>query len=103
MRPETEPPGIVATRGSFSYARLSGDRIRLHFRSAESDGRSSLGSDRRGERVGELAAPFEHLKSTAGGPGRGVGAAWLYNPHPHPRLFPRAAPAAGRGAPRPIP
>jgi hypothetical protein len=49
MRPETEPPGIVATRGSFSYARLSGDRIRLHFRSAESDGRSSLGSDRRGQ------------------------------------------------------
>ncbi len=73
MRPETEPPGIVATRGSFSYARLSGDRIRLHFRSAESDGRSSLGSDRRGQRMAELAALFEHLKRTADGPVRVIG------------------------------
>jgi hypothetical protein len=73
MRPETEPPGIVATRGSFSYARLSRDRIRLHFRSAESDGRSSLGSDRRGQRMAELAALFEHLKRTADGPVRVIG------------------------------
>ena len=28
-RPETEPPGIVATCGCFSYARLGKDRVRL--------------------------------------------------------------------------
>lgn len=100
MRPETEPPGIVATRGSFSYARLSGDRIRLHFRSAESDGRSSLGSDRRGQRMAELAALFEHLKRTADGPVRVIGASWLYNLDAYRRLFPGSYLATARVAAR---
>src|SRR5258705_13221402 len=37
-RRETGPPGIGATRGCFSYARLSGGAHRLHLRSADDDG-----------------------------------------------------------------
>jgi hypothetical protein len=99
-RPEAEPPGIVATRGCFSYARLSGDRIRLHFRSAESDGRSALGIDRRGHRTAELAALFEHLRRTADGPVRVIGASWLYNLDAYRRLFPVSYLATARVAAR---
>ncbi len=95
-RPETEPPGIVATRGCFSYARLSGDRIRLHFRSVESDGRSALGIERRDQRRAELAALFGHLHRTADGPLQVIGASWLYNLDAYRRLFPGAYVATGR-------
>lgn len=55
-RPEalTAPP-TVATFGCFAYARSSGDRIRLHFQNAETDGCSPLGIERRGPRLAELA------------------------------------------------
>lgn len=99
-RPETEPPGIVATRGCFSYARLGGDRIRLHFRSAGSDGRSALGIERQGQRLAELAALFEHLKRTADAPVRVIGASWLYNLDAYRRLFPGAYLATARVAAR---
>jgi hypothetical protein len=97
-RPETEPPGIVSTCGCFSYARLGEDRVRLHFRNAESDGRSALGSDRRSDRLADLAALFEHLRCTADGPVRVVGASWLYNLDAYRRLFPDAYLATARVA-----
>ena len=81
-------PAIVATFGCFSYSRLSGDRIRLHFQDADTDGHSSLGIDRRGERLVDLAALFEHVQQTLGQPVRVVGASWLYNLEAYRRLFP---------------
>ncbi len=57
-------PTVVATSGCFSYARLSGERIRLHFQNAETDGRSPLGIEHVGGRLAELAALFEHVKRT---------------------------------------
>lgn len=99
-RPETEPPGIVATRGCFSYARLGGDRVRLHFRNAEGDGRSALGSDRRDQRLAELAALFEHLRRTSDRAARVVGASWLYNLDAYRRLFPGSYLATARVAAR---
>ncbi len=41
-------PSVVATFGCFAYARPSGERIRLHFQNAETDGRSPLAIDRVG-------------------------------------------------------
>ena len=35
-------PAVVATFGCFAYSRLSGERLRLHFQNAETDGRSPL-------------------------------------------------------------
>lgn len=99
-RPETEPPDIVATRGCFSYARLGGDRLRLHFRNAEGDGRSALASDRRGRRIAELAALFAHLRHTSDGAARIVGASWLYNLEAYRRLFPASYLATARVASR---
>ena len=81
-------PAVVATFGCFSYARWSGDRIRLHFQNAETDGRSPLGVEQRGERTAELAALFEHVKRTLPRPLQVVGASWLYNLGAYRRLFP---------------
>ncbi|MEX2223655.1 MAG: hypothetical protein WEG40_17845 [Candidatus Rokuibacteriota bacterium] len=81
-------PAVVATFGCFSYARVSGDRIRLHFQNAEADGRSPLGIERVGRRLADLAALFEHVKRTAGQPLQVVGASWLYNLEAYRRLFP---------------
>jgi hypothetical protein len=88
-RPEAmAPPGLVATVGCFSYSLLPGDRIRLHFRNSETDGRSPLGIERVDERRADLAALFGHVKRTAPRPGRVVGASWLYNLDAYRRLFP---------------
>jgi len=84
-------PTVVATRGCFSYARLSGGRIRLHFRNAETDGLSPLGIERRGQRLADLAALFEHVKRTLPEPLQVVGASWLYNLDAYRRLFERQA------------
>lgn len=81
-------PATVATFGCFSYARLSSGRIRLHFQNAETDGRSPLGIDRLGLRLGDLAALFWHVKRTQRQPLRVVGASWLYNLDAYRRLFP---------------
>jgi len=88
-RPEAmAAPTVVATFGCFSYARWSGDRIRLHFQNAETDGRSPLGIERLGQRTAELAALFEHVKRTVPLPLQVVGASWLYNLGAYRRLFP---------------
>ena len=81
-------PAIVATFGCFSYSRLSGDRIRLHFENADTDGHSSLGMDRRGQRLADLTALFGHVKRTLPQPLQVVGASWLYNLDAYRRLFP---------------
>ena len=81
-------PGIVATFGCFSYSRLSGDRIRLHFENADTDGPSSLGIERLDQRLADLAALFEHVKRTSHQPTRVLGASWLYNLDAYCRLFP---------------
>jgi hypothetical protein len=84
------PPGFVAMFGCFSYARLSNDRIRLHFHDADRDGRSPLGSDRRDRRVAELAALFADVKHLANDTLRVVGASWLYNIPAYRYLFPES-------------
>ena len=81
-------PAIVATFGCFSYARLSGDRIRLHFENADTDGPSSLAVERRGQRLADLTALFAHVKRTVRQPPQVVGASWLYNLDAYRRLFP---------------
>ncbi|HUG38585.1 MAG TPA: hypothetical protein VML54_16630 [Candidatus Limnocylindrales bacterium] len=91
-----EAPGVAASHGCFAFAPLDGNRIRLHFRNAETDGRSPLGIDRRGRRLAELAALFEHVRRTAPEPPRVVGASWLYNVDAYRRLFPPAYLASGR-------
>ena len=65
-----------------------GDRIRLHFRNAETDGRSPLGIDRLAQRLADLAALFTHVKRTVRQPPQVVGASWLYNLDAYRRLFP---------------
>jgi hypothetical protein len=84
------PPGLVATFGCFSYGRLSGNRLRLHFQNAEPDGRSALAKDRQGQRLAELAALFDHVKRSEREPRSVVGASWLYNLDAYRCLFPRS-------------
>jgi hypothetical protein len=99
-RPDTvAAPGVVATFGCFSCARPSDDRIRLHFRNAETSGESPLADQRRGQRIAELAALFAHVKRTARRPLRVVGASWLYNLAAYRRLFPESYLATARVAP----
>ena len=81
-------PATVATFGCFSYAQLSGDRIRLHFQNAETDGHSPLGIERLDQRLADLTALFEHVKRTQRHPLQVVGASWLYNVDAYRRLFP---------------
>ena len=81
-------PAIVATFGCFSYSRLSGDRIRLHFENADTDGHSSLAIERRGQRLADLTGLFGHVKRTLGESVQVVGASWLYNLDAYRRLFP---------------
>jgi hypothetical protein len=97
-RPSAAPPGIVATRGCFSYARLGDDRIRLHFLNAEPDGRSPLGRDRVGQRRADLSALFESVKRTQRSPLRVLGVSWLYNLDAYRRLFPPSYIASARAA-----
>jgi len=88
-RPDAKAaPAVVATSGCFSYARLSGERIRLHFQNAETDGRSPLAIERVGRRLAELTALFEHVQRTLCQPLRVIGASWLYNLDAYRRLFP---------------
>lgn len=81
-------PTVVATFGCFSYARLSDERIRLHFQNAETDGHSPLAIERVSRRLAELAALFGHVKGRPQQPLQVVGASWLYNLDAYRRLFP---------------
>jgi hypothetical protein len=96
-RPEAmAAPKVVATFGCFSYAPLSGDRIRLHFRNAETDGHSPLRIERLDRRLADLAALFAHVKRTLPQPLQVVGASWLYNLDAYRRLFPASYLATAR-------
>ena len=81
-------PAVVATFGCFAYSRLSGERIRLHFQNAETDGHAPLATERVGQRRAELAALFEHVKRTPRQPQQVIGASWLYNLDAYRRLSP---------------
>jgi len=95
--PETATaPPLVAVFGCFAYGRLSDGRLRLHFQNAEAGGGSPLGAARRGQRLAELAALFDHVKRTMPPPVRMVGASWLYNLEAYRRLFPPAYLATAR-------
>lgn len=89
-------PPVVATFGCFSYALLSGNRIRLHFGNAETDGRSPLASERRAQRVADLTALFAHVKQARRDAVQVVGASWLYNLDAYRRLFPPSYVATAR-------
>jgi hypothetical protein len=89
-------PPVVATSGCFSYARLGGERIRLHFHNAEVDGEAPLGKERREARRAELGTLFSHVRRTAPGSCRVVGRSWLYNLDAYRRLFPPAYIATAR-------
>jgi hypothetical protein len=93
-------PAVVATSGCFAYSRLSGERIRLHFQNAETEGRSALAADRVGRRLAELATLFAHVKRTQRLPLQVVGASWLYNLDAYRRLFPASYLATARVLPR---
>lgn len=87
---------VEATVGCFSYARLAGGRIRLHFDNAETDGHSPLAKGRVGRRMAELSALSEHMMRTVGPSPQVVGASWLYNLEAYRRLFPPAYLAMAR-------
>jgi hypothetical protein len=89
-------PPVVATFGCFSYALLRGDRIRLHFQNAETDGHSSLGVACLGQRQADLTALFGHVKRTLHERVQVVGASWLYNLDAYRRLFPVSYVATAR-------
>lgn len=89
-------PDLAATFGCFSYARPTGDRLRLHFHDAETDGRSPLAREARDRRRAELAALFAHVKGSGREPLRVAGASWLYNVAAYRRLFPPAYLATAR-------
>src|SRR4030095_16601207 len=85
--------------GCCGYGRLDGERIRLHFRNAETEGHAPLGIARRDRRIAELRALFEHAKRTAHLSVRVVGASWLYNLEAYRRLFPPSYLATARVLP----
>ena len=89
-------PTVVATVGCFSYAPLSGERIRLHFHDADLDGQSPLAIERASRRRVELTGLFQHVKRTARTSLRVVGASWLYNVEAYRRLFPSSYLATAR-------
>jgi hypothetical protein len=89
-------PLVVATFGCFSYALLSGDRIRLHFQNADTAGHSSLGGACVGQRRADLTALFGHVQRTLPTRVQVVGISWLYNLEAYRRLFPVAYIATAR-------
>jgi hypothetical protein len=89
-------PAVVGTFGCFAYARLSDDRIRLHFQNTEANEHSPLGIEQRSQRLADLGALFEHVKRTMRQPPRVVGASWLYNLEAYRRLFPKSYLATAR-------
>ena len=89
-------PPVVATFGCFSYALLRGDRLRLHFQNADTEGPSSLGVERLEQRRADLTALFAHGQRTLHERVQVVGASWLYNLEAYRRLFPVSYVATAR-------
>ena len=89
-------PPVVATFGCFSYALLRGDRIRLHFQNADTEGHSSLGVACLGQRRADLTALFGHVQRTLPERVQVVGVSWLYNLEAYRRLFPVSYVATAR-------
>jgi hypothetical protein len=89
-------PPVVATFGCFSYARLPGDRIRLHFQHADTAGHSSLGMVCVEQRRADLTALFGHVQRTLPAHVQVVGVSWLYNLEAYRRLFPASYVATAR-------
>jgi len=94
------PPGQVATFGCFGYARLTDDRIRLHFDNVETGGRSPLSRECQTRRIADLTALFAHVRRTEGEFVTVVGASWLYNIEAYRRLFPTSYLATAQVAPQ---
>jgi len=93
----TAPP-LTASFGCFSYARLDGGSVRLHFWNREPGGRSPLAPGRRAARRAELTALGAHLRRTVDGATPVIGCSWLYNLDGYRRLFPPAYLASARVA-----
>ena len=89
-------PPVVGTFGCFSYALLPGDRIRLHFENADTEGHSSLGVACLGQRRADLTALLGHVQRTLPKRVQVVGISWLYNLEAYRRLFPVAYIATAR-------
>ena len=89
-------PPVMATFGCFSYALLRGDRIRLHFQNADTEGHSSLGVACFGQRRADLTALFGHVQRTLSERVQVVGVSWLYNLEAYRRLFPGSYIATAR-------
>jgi len=89
-------PPVVATFGCFSYALLYGDRLRLHFQNANTEGHSSLGVACLGQRRADLTALFGHVQRTLPERVQVVGVSWLYNLEAYRRLFPVSYVATAR-------
>ena len=89
-------PPVVATFGCFSYARSRGDRIRLHFQNADTEGHSSLGIACLGQRRANLTTLFGHVQRTMPERVQVVGVSWLYNLEAYHRLFPVSYVATAR-------
>ena len=83
-------PPVEASVGCFSYALLSGEKIRLHFHNAETTDHSPLASDRVAQRQQELARLFVAVQQQCSDETMVVGASWLYNLPAYRRLFPPA-------------
>jgi hypothetical protein len=76
--------------GCFSFALWPGDRVRLHFRNAETEAISPLSPKRLPARLEELRAMFLYLKEHIVISSTVVGGSWLYHIPPYRRLFPPA-------------
>lgn len=89
-------PPVMATFGCFSYARVPGDRIRLHFHNTRMEGHSSLGVACVDQRRADLTALFAHVQRTLPERTHVVGVSWLYNLEAYRRLFPASYIATAR-------
>jgi hypothetical protein len=89
-------PAVAATFGCFSYALPADGRLRLHFRNAETGGRSPLAIEAMERRMAELRALILHVGQSRREPLQVVGASWLYNLPAYRRLFPDSYLASAR-------
>ena len=89
-------PEVIARVGCFSYSRLPGGQLRLHFENAEPDGHSPLARDRAERRRAELRALFAPLGRASDAAPTVIGTSWLYNLEAYRRLFAPAYLATAR-------